>query len=331
MGVNILFTSVGRRVELLDTWKNAYSNLEIDGKIIGTDIDPLAPALDKVDINYIVPKVTSPNYVASLMKICKIENVDLIFPLIDPDIPVLANNRDKLESYGAKLIVSPIKSTNITKDKWLTSLFFNENEIPSPNSWLPGSFEKSKLDYPVFIKPRSGSGAKNTFRIETEGELAFFINKIEKPIIQEFLPGSEVTTDVICDFNGNILSAVSRQRIEIRWGEVAKGKTIFNNSIMDWCIKIAKALNTIGPITVQCMFKNDKPYFTEVNMRYGGGAPLGIAAGVNSPEWYLALLSGKKIDIPPIGSYKKNLYLSRFDSSIFLTEEKIEKIKGNII
>ncbi|MBC8485739.1 MAG: ATP-grasp domain-containing protein [Bacteroidetes bacterium] len=331
MGFNILFTSIGRRVELLDAWRNAYSTLEIEGNIIGTDIDPLAPALDRVDINYIVPKVTSPNYITSLTKICKKENINLIFPLIDPDIPILANNRDKLESYGAKLIVSPIESINTTRDKWLTSVFFNESNIQSPMSWLPATLDTFKLDYPVFIKPISGSAAKDTFRVETEEELKYYINKIENPIIQEYLPGPEVTTDVICDFSGNILSAVSRQRIEVRWGEVAKGKTIFNKSIMDGCIKIAKGLNAIGPITVQCMFKNDIPYFTEVNMRYGGGAPLGIAAGVNSPEWYLALIAGKKIYIPPIGSYKKELYLSRFDTSLFLTEEKLEKIKSNNI
>ena len=331
MGVNILFTSIGRRVELLETWRNAYSTLGIEGKIIGTDIDPLAPALYRVDVNYIVPKVTSPNYVTSLTKICKKENINLIFPLIDPDIPILANNRDKLESYGAKLIVSPIESINTTRDKWLTSVFFNESNIPSPMSWLPATLDTFELDYPVFIKPRSGSAAKDTFRVETEGELKYYINKIENPIIQEYLPGPEITTDVICDFNGNVLSAVSRQRIEVRWGEVAKGKTIFNKGILDNCIKIARKLNAIGPITVQSMFKNDKPYFTEVNMRYGGGAPLGIAAGINSPELYLGLFTGKRIDVPPIGSYKKDLYFTRFDTSTYITEEKIEKIKSNII
>ena len=79
------------------------------------------------------------------------------------------------------------------------------------------------------------------------------------------------------------------------------------------------------------MFKDDKPYFTEVNMRYGGGAPLGIAAGIDSPKWYLSMIAGKEINIPSLGSYKKNLYLSRYDTSIFLTKEKLERIKGNHI
>ena len=52
MKVNVLFTSVGRRVELIKAWKKAYVDLDIDGEIIGTDIDPLAPASDFVDSFY---------------------------------------------------------------------------------------------------------------------------------------------------------------------------------------------------------------------------------------------------------------------------------------
>jgi len=331
MIVNTLFTSVGRRVELIDAWRSAYKDIGFDGKIIATDIDPLAPALNRVDTGYIVPKVTSAAFVNSLEKICKQENIHLIFPLIDPDILVLAENREKLESFGAKLVISPIDGVHTTRDKLLTSIFFNEIEISSPTTWLTGTIEPVELEYPVFIKPISGSAAKDTYRVDTAEELEFFIKKIKNPIIQEFLPGPEVTTDVICDFSGDVLSAVSRQRIEVRWGEVAKGKTIYNKNILNCCIKIAKALKAIGPITIQCIFKENKPYFTEVNMRYGGGAPLGIAAGVNSPKWYLSLISGKAIDIPPFGSYKKNLYLSRYDTSTFLTEEKLERIKSNRI
>jgi len=331
MKINTLFTSVGRRVELINSWRKAYSELGIEGVIIATDIDPLAPAIGVVDRCYMVPKTISPGFVTSLEEVCRREKVHLIFPLIDPDIPVLAVNRERLESHGEKLVVSPIESVRTTRDKWLTSAFFNEIGVKSPASWLPGTIKPIELDYPVFIKPRSGSAAKDTYRVNTKDELVYFIAKIENPIIQEFLPGPEVTTDVICDLSGNVLSAVSRQRIEVRWGEVSKAKTIYNKGIIDCCIDIAKNLKAIGPLNIQCMFKDDKPYFTEVNMRYGGGAPLGIAAGIDSPKWYLSMIAGKEINIPSLGSYKKNLYLSRYDTSIFLTKEKLERIKGNHI
>ena len=49
MKVNVLFTSIGRRVELIKAWKIAYADLGINGQIIGTDIDRLAAASNFVD------------------------------------------------------------------------------------------------------------------------------------------------------------------------------------------------------------------------------------------------------------------------------------------
>ncbi len=98
--VNILFTSVGRRVELMRAFRQAYQELEIGGRIVAIDIDPLAPALQEVDNHYIVPRLDSPEYISILVEICQREKIDLIFPLIDPDIPVLAANKWKLEENG---------------------------------------------------------------------------------------------------------------------------------------------------------------------------------------------------------------------------------------
>ena len=88
------------------------------------------------------------------------------------------------------------------------------------------------------------------------------------------------------------MAVVSRQRIEVRWGEVAKGKTIHAPEIIQHCVEIARKLHAIGPITVQYMNREGQPFYTEINARYGGGAPLGIAAGALSPNWFLALAAG---------------------------------------
>lgn len=105
--------------------------------------------------------------------------------------------------------------------------------------------------------------------------------------------------------------------------EVAKGKTIYDPEITQHCVAIARGLKAIGPITVQCMLRDGKPYFTEINPRFGGGVPLGIAAGVRSPHWLLTLSAGRSVEVPPLGSYKVGLYLTRFDDSFFLTEEEL--------
>lgn len=324
--INILFTSGGRRVELLRAFRRAYESLGLKGNIITVDVDPLAPALQVADHFFIVPRVSSPNYVRSIIEICNRKKANLIFPLIDPDIPLLAQNRRDIENTGARLYAVSSEAAAVADDKWLTVQFFKRLGLFTPDTWLPHHINSIQVRYPIFIKPRAGSAAKLTFRAEDARELEFFLNYVPDPLIQEFLPGPEITNDVICDIDGEVLAVVSRQRIEVRWGEVAKGKTIYDPNITEACVKIARTLPAIGPITVQCMMKDGVPYFTEINARLGGGVPLGISAGVDSPRWLLARAAGIQIQIPPLGTYKKGLYISRFDDSFFLTEDEYEQM-----
>ncbi|MBE9571352.1 MAG: ATP-grasp domain-containing protein [Proteobacteria bacterium] len=329
--VNILFISAGRRVELIRLFKKAYIDLKLDGKIVATDIDPLAPSLREIDGFYIVPRTSEDGFIPAIAEICQREKINLVFPLIDPDIPVLAHNRSVIENSETKLVVIPEEFVNITADKWQTYEFLKKIDIPTPYSWLPEDNDSSDFIFPVFIKPRFGSAAKFTFKVNNERKLRFFCEYVPDPIIQEYLPGPEVTSDVICDFEGNALAVVSRQRIEVRWGEVVKGKTIYHDGITSYCIKIAKALKAIGPITVQCFLKDNEPVFSEINPRYGGGVPLGIAAGVPSPCWFLSLAAGRKVESPPLGSYKTGLHITRFDDSFFLSEEDLSDVASRSI
>lgn len=320
--VNVLFSSVGRRVELVRAFRQAYTALGLTGHIVVTDIDPLAPALRLADTPYLVPRLTSSEYIPALVEICRRERIDLVFPLIDPDIPVLACHRPELEATGARLAVVSSEAAALTNDKWLTARFFRGLGLVTPQAWLPGELDVTQVRYPLFIKPRGGSAAQHTYKVNTAEELAFFSKYVPNPIIEEYLPGPEITSDVIAWLDGEVLGVVSRQRLEVRWGEVAKGVTVCDQSIIDACVKVVRALPAIGPVTVQCMLKDGVPHFTEINARLGGGVPLGIAAGADSPKWLLARAAGLLVDIPPLGTYQTGLYLTRFDESFFLTTDE---------
>jgi carbamoyl-phosphate synthase large subunit len=327
--INVLFTSAGRRVELLRAFREAYAALQLEGHIIALDIDPLAPALQLADRPYIVPRLNTAAYIPTLLEICRREQVSLIFPLIDPDIPLLAQHRAAIEATGAKLAVVPYPAAQVAADKWQTTQFFQQLGLATPRSWLPEQLEMGAPTYPLFIKPRRGSAAKNAFRVENERELSFFLEYVPEPIIQECISGPEITNDVICNVGGELWAVVSRRRIEVRWGEVAKGITIYDPTITNACAAIAEALPALGPITVQCLMKGDIPYFTEINARLGGGVPLGIAAGANSPRWLLAKAAGIEETIPPLGSYQTGLYMTRFDDSYWLTHSEYERLAAH--
>jgi carbamoyl-phosphate synthase large subunit len=325
--VNVLFSGVGRRVELLRSFKAAYEELGIDGRVVAVDIDPLAPALREADSAYIVPRLADPDSVSTLAEVCRREQVDLIFPLIDEGMPVLVAGRRELEETGARLVMVPESALAITVDKLLTSRLFRDIGVSTPATWLPEEVRLGSLAYPVFVKPRSGSASKGAAAARDERELAYFLDHVPDPIVQEYLPGPEITNDVLCDFDGNVLSVVSRQRIEVREGEVAKGVTVYDPDITESCVRIAKGLEAIGPITVQCLLRDGRPYFTEVNPRFGGGLPLAIAAGVPIPQWLLAIATGRPVSVPPLGTYTTGLHMTRFDDSFFSSQKELDAVE----
>ncbi|MCA9230921.1 MAG: ATP-grasp domain-containing protein [Planctomycetales bacterium] len=312
--INILFTSVGRRVALLNAFRSAYKELGLIGSIVAVDCDPMAPGLKAADGSYLVPQVSSCEYVPSLEKILRLEQIDAVFPLIDPDVPVLARNREVLESSGAKLAVFHEEAAEVVDDKLRTAELFRKCNLAIPKTWLPQDQDWLKFEFPMFIKPRSGSAAKHTFKVNNVRELAFFVDHVPDPIVQEFLDGPEVTSDVVCDLDGKLLSIVSRERITVRGGEVNTGRTLWDEEIADACKRLVVALDAKGPFTVQCMMHHGKPHFTEINPRFGGGAPAGFAAGCDSPRLLLSRLAGIPIDLPPLGAYRRTLGFARYEA-----------------
>jgi carbamoyl-phosphate synthase large subunit len=278
------------------------------------------------DRSFLVPSLDDPTYIPIVVDICRREQVKRVYPLIDPDVPVLTQHSDTIEATGAMVATIPARVAAMVADKWEVTQFFRRIDLLTPRSWLPEEIDPAQMTYPLFIKPRRGSASKDAFQARNERELRFFLEYVPDPIVQELLPGPEITCDVICDIDGDVLAVVPRQRIEVRGGEVVKGVTIYDASLLDACVKIAMHLQTRGPITVQCMLNNGKPHFTEINARFGGGFPLGVAAGADSPRWLVARAAGLPITIPPLGCYQRDVYLSRFDDSFFLTEAEHEQM-----
>ena len=323
--VNLLLVSAGRRVELLRLFRRAYADLGWNGRILATDVDPLAPALHEADARFLTPRVDEAEFVPSLARICRDESVSLVFPLIDPAIPVLARRRAELEAAGTRLAVVPTQAAERTRDKWAFHQWLGTLGLPTPTTWLPEDLP-ARPEFPLFIKPRFGSAGRQSFRVDDADELTFYLRHVDQPVVQPFISGPEVTTDVFCSLTGELWAVVSRRRIEVRWGEVHKGVTVRDPALLEACAHIATALEAVGPITIQCLVHEGRPHFTEINARFAGGMPLAVAAGVPAPLWYLRQAAGLEVAPPPLGSYRAGVYLTRFDESFFLEGEEYEPL-----
>ena len=76
--MNILFCSAGRRCELLKNFRRSMGNT---GRIIATDLSKTAPAIYFADAYYLVPPISSPDYLPTVLDICKKEQIDAVLPL----------------------------------------------------------------------------------------------------------------------------------------------------------------------------------------------------------------------------------------------------------
>lgn len=310
-------------------FRAAAENLNLPCRLVGTDVSPLAPALQEVDVPVLVPRADDPTYAEVLADICRAHSITALFPLIDPDVPVLANARAALEDTGALVMGIERDAVATVSDKVATTEFFRSLGLDVPASWLPEdpALQDPAL-LPLIVKPRRGSASKNVFVARTPGELEFFKSYVPDPLIQEELPGPEITADVVCDQSGDVLAVVCRERIEVRWGEVAKGVTVKDPTIVEAGVRVARALPARGPITLQCMLKDGRPHFTEINARLGGGLPLGIAAGVDSPALLLASIAGHPSNGRPLADYEAGVFLTRFDDSRFMTNAELARLEG---
>ncbi len=291
--------------------------------LVGTDVDWLAPALQTVDIPRFVPVFEEPTFLDSLLEICQEYAIDLLLPLNDREICLLSAAHSRFMAIGTRLAVCPPAAANICSDKWLTYHFFRRMKLPTPVTWLPDTPGSDPCRWPAFIKPRDGSAGHGAFAVRSEREYEFFCDYVRNPIVQELIDGPEITSDVICDLEGNVLSVVSRQRIAVRGGEAIKSVTICDEGIDQACRQIAAGLPAIGPITVQCMLKEGKPHFVEINARLGGGIPLAVAAGVDVA--HLLVQSAKGYPVDRVNrTATTGIYMTRCDESFFLKAASLE-------
>lgn len=311
--MKILFTSVGRRVELVQCFKDAAKRLDINLDIIGADATESAPALFFCDKRVQTPLIADANYVPFLVSYCMAEKVDMVIPTIDTDLLKLAEN---IELFGrTKVLVSSPQTVEICRDKRLTANFFGSIGLKTPQTC--DDYLNYQYGFPAFIKPIDGSSSINTFAINSREELDAIVTILSNYIVQPLICGTEYTVDVFCDYEGNPLLVTPRIRLAVRAGEVLKTKIDLDQTIIDEVKLLVAKLKPCGPITIQLIRDSNtgEDYYLEINPRFGGGAPLSIKAGADSATLTLALLNGEDLKDYP---YKANngLIFSRFDQSI---------------
>ncbi|MBU2699190.1 carbamoyl-phosphate synthase large subunit [Sporomusaceae bacterium BoRhaA] len=312
----ILFTAIGRRVELIKAFQESLKRKGIDVKALGADANPLLASAGYF-VNQVFPVswVNEAGYIEALLEICHAQQVDMLVPLFEPEFSALDKHRQAFFNVGTFVLLSNQNALEICNDKFNTYKFFVESGVKTPKTLLASALSED-ISFPMFVKPCSGMGSQGAKKVVCPMELESALRYDHNMIVQQFISGTEYTVDVLADFDGQVLAVVPRERLEVRSGEVSKGKTVDRPDIIEQAVAIVEKLGAMGPLTLQCMDTGSEIYWIEINPRFGGGVPLSIQAGVDYPYMLYQLAQGQKVQ-PCIGQYKKNFLMLRYDQAVY--------------
>lgn len=323
MRLNILLSSAGRRVELLQLFRTAAADLAVELTIVAADAAPsMSAACQFADRFEAVPQISDPGYADALMDVCAKHEIALAVPLIDPDVTAwsLLESRARTE-LGVRVAVSAPDTVAICGDKRRTAEVLADGGLPVPHTWSGEDFDpgESGIRWPLICRPASGSSSVGVRTMNSIEEVR--LNPpAESDVVQEKLEGREITVNAFYRRDGQVLYAIPHERIVIRSGEVSKGVTIRHPAVADAAARMAELLPSLwGPICFQAIVQSDGSLcIFEINARFGGGYPLAHATGARGPHYLLLDALGRPLR--PIENYATGLIMLRYDQSVFVMD-----------
>lgn len=325
--MNYLMLSVGRRGELL---KNFKKSLDKSSKIVATDLSPYAPALYIADKQYLTPPITDSEYINKVLEICKKENINAVATFIDPEIEILAKNRKRFQELNIEVLAPYEETAKLCFDKFQMFKYLKAHNIPTVATWgtiadFNEAYKNHTVNFPVFVKPRTGSGSVGAKKITNYNELLEAINLEPSLIIQEFMDCTDLDADVYIDtISHKAVSAFSKHKLETRIGGASKTISFKDDNLFAFIQKICEIFKFNGPVDMDFFYRDGQYYLSEINPRFGGAYLHAYGAGVDFIELIENNLKGN-INAAVFGNYEEGIVMMMYDSVIIKKNNELIK------
>ena len=334
--MNVMLTCAGRRNYLVKFFQEVLGN---SGLVFAADSSIEAATLQEADRGFVLPPIDNPDYFDRLLDICQKQQVRLLIPLNDLELPLLARQRDRFLKIGTIPVISTPAAIDTCFDKWSTFQFLTRCGILCPQTYLSladarQAIASGAIAFPVVIKPRWGSASIGVEYAENDEELELFYRFVQKTlrrtilanvsaldaehciIIQEKVCGQEYGLDIVDDLEGNYRNTLARRKLYMRAGETAGAVTTADKQLQALGEKIADQLGHFGNLDCDVIANDRGLYVIEMNARFGGGYPFSHLAGANLPATLIAWANGEKPD-PDWLSLTANVMMSKCDRLVF--------------
>ena len=321
MGVTppaVMLTGVGKRYDVVA----CFAALT---KVVAVDPNPLAPARYAAHVRVSAPPIEDAEYIPALQRLCEQHGVGMVLPLTDLDVEKLALAREDGVPPALPALVPSSRVARATYDKYEAHVLLESLGLPSPPTVLPGEADLDRIDYPVMVKPRRGSGARQIHLAHDAGQARFFVEYVDEPtMVQRAMAGPELSIDCLGDVEGRCLNAIPRTMLESRGGESIKGTVIEDRELVELGREVVEALRVRGPATIQ-VFRDPELglRITDINTRFGGAFPapaLAALPGRGYPELIVRMAGGERVE-PHVGEYRAGVTFTRYYWQVELDEQ----------
>jgi carbamoyl-phosphate synthase large subunit len=302
------------------TAQSLIKALREDGRanfIAAGDMSPLCATKAFVDDFVLLPSAGDARFAQECVQAARHRQIDLFVPLIvESEFLALDEARQRFESIGCRLLVPPREIVLRTGDKLAFANFLEEIGVLGPPT-REYSEDIEIQRFPVYLKPRRGSGSIGTARIESASSLHETARGRSDLIVQEAVAGTEFTVDAFAAAPGRVVAAVPRERIAIKAGVSVKGRTYRHPAIESIVCDVVAKSGVAGPANVQGMLRPDGSFSViEMNPRFSGTLALTTAAGVNFASLLVDMVQGNPI--PDMrGRHEDGLTMMRYWSEVF--------------
>ena len=253
-----------------------------------------------------------------------------MFSLIDPELSLLAKEKEKFLQIGTTPIISPYELVETCFDKYKMFELLQNMNIPTGMCYLDkqafyADKERGKIQYPVFVKPVKGSASLNINKVTSDAELEVLFSSYDDLMIQEYMNGQEYGADVYIDMiSGKCTSVFIKKKIKMRAGETDKSVSVKIPALFELIQKFVEKCGFCGMIDIDIFEIGGTFYVSEVNPRFGGGYPHAYECGVDMPQQVINNLAGHE-NPSAIGEYKEGICMMKYNEVAIrdMSEEKI--------
>lgn len=282
--VNILVTSISKKVPLIKSVKKACRKLGNSGKIFGADSNKDCIARYFVDDFWEMPQLAEID-ATEIIEFCKQKHIVCIIPTRDGELRFFARHKQLFFENGIHVMVSGEAAVEACQDKLL---FFQKaaamgfpviQTVTDINDLVCGRY---------VVKQRFGAGSVSIGVNLSKAEATAHGENLENAVYQPFIDGKEFSVDVYVDMLGKAKGAIVRSRDLVINGESQVTTTICNRELESLSISLAEKFQIYGHAVLQVIIDDvGEFHIIECNCRFGGASTLSLEAGLDSFCWFL--------------------------------------------